>query len=340
MARNDVVLLDSLVAKSRKQLGEKFEQSELFELFSFDQMLKDFDPTYEDLKRGWTDGGNDGGIDGFFVILDDVFAPRDSEAFRSRRQPNIHLRIFSVRTTPKFEQQPLDSLHGSLEELLDLRLDEAGLRYPYNDLVLEQRRLFSELYVSLADRRPQLTVVISYCSRGNADGIAPNLFGRARAIESMLKGFFSNVSISVEFVGAAELLHQARRQKDFTLRLPYIENFISRQGRDYLVLCALPDYFHFVTDEEGKLRRYLFESNVRDYLGSTQINADITKTLALPSSNDSDDFWWLNNGVTILGTGASIAGKELCIENVQIVNGLQTTETIYNHFSHNPTEDD
>ena len=63
------------------------------------------------------------------------------------------------------------------------------------------------------------------------------------------------------------------------------------------------------------------------------INKDIHKTLALYEDPGVTDFWWLNNGVTILGTGASVAGKELCIENVQIVNGLQTTETIYKYFT-------
>ena len=46
----------------------------------------------------------------------------------------------------------------------------------------------------------------------------------------------------------------------------------------------------------------------------------------------------MNNGVTILATNAFIAGKELCIENVQIVNGLQTTETIHRHFSTEGTD--
>lgn len=70
------------------------------------------------------------------------------------------------------------------------------------------------------------------------------------------------------------------------------------------------------------------------------INRDIHSTLARREKPDLADFWWLNNGVTIIGTGASIVGKELCIENVQIVNGLQTTETIHRYFSEAPRADD
>jgi hypothetical protein len=72
---------------------------------------------------------------------------------------------------------------------------------------------------------------------------------------------------------------------------------------------------------------------VRDYLGEVQINQDIRRSLERMLSPETEDFWWLNNGVTILATHATVVGKNLSLENVQIVNGLQTTETVYNYFS-------
>ena len=91
----------------------------------------------------------------------------------------------------------------------------------------------------------------------------------------------------------------------------------------------LKDYKEIVTGPSGTLKRYLFESNVRDYLGENRVNEDIAASLADP---DGPEFWWLNNGVTILATGASSAGKILTLHDVQIVNGLQTTESIFRHF--------
>lgn len=58
MAKNDVVLLDSIVQKSKPQFGAQLDDSELFELFAFDQMLKEYEPSFEELEAGWTDGGN------------------------------------------------------------------------------------------------------------------------------------------------------------------------------------------------------------------------------------------------------------------------------------------
>jgi hypothetical protein len=214
------------------------------------------------------------------------------------------------------------------------------LKYPFNDAVLQQRELFSTIYISLADRQPKLRIQIHYCTRGDTSLVAPNLKSRATTLRNMLNYLFSNSTVDVSFAGATELLESARRQRDFTLRLPYIESYISREGKNYILLCTLSAYYRFVTDEQGKLRRYLFDSNVRDYLGEVMINQDIHKTLSGGESPHITDFWWLNNGITILGTAASIAAKELCIENVQIVNGLQTTETIFRFFSANKDIED
>jgi hypothetical protein len=257
MARNDVVLLDSLVDKSKNQIGKDLKDSEIFELFVFAQILKEFEPSFEELESGWTDGGNDGGIDGFFVFVDGRIATPESYEYASKRCPRVDVRILSVRKSKKFEQKPLDSLISSLGELLDLRINVNNLKYPYNDLVLQQRQLFETVYLSLADRRPELQVRVHYCSRSSTGIVAPNLKSRAATLKSLLDDLFSNAECNVEFFGTSELLALARKQHDFTLHLPYIESPISREGSNYILLCQLSDYFNFITDEEGKLRRYL-----------------------------------------------------------------------------------
>ena len=109
MAPNDVLLLDSLVQKSIAQVGDR-EKSELFELFCFDQILKDAELSFEELESGWTDGGNDGGLDGFFVLVDGKIATEDAAQYARSKRPVIDVHIFTARTTESFQQQPL--VHG------------------------------------------------------------------------------------------------------------------------------------------------------------------------------------------------------------------------------------
>ena len=130
MARNDVVILDSLVEKARSRLGKATDDSELFELFTFDQVMKDYDLSYEELETGWTDGGDDGGLDGFYVLIDGRIATDDVIEYAARRHPKIDVIIFSVRRTDSFQLQPIDAVFSSLSELLDLTKNEQDLMYP------------------------------------------------------------------------------------------------------------------------------------------------------------------------------------------------------------------
>lgn len=68
-------------------------------------------------------------------------------------------------------------------------------------------------------------------------------------------------------------------------------------------------------------------------MGANPVNSDIRNSLR---DANSPEFWWLNNGITILATDASIVGKEISLEQIQIVNGLQTTESIFRHFQNQP----
>ena len=64
------------------------------------------------------------------------------------------------------------------------------------------------------------------------------------------------------------------------------------------------------------------------------VNNDIIKTL---EEESFIEFWALNNGITILADEITpITNNRLRINNLQIVNGLQTSFCIYNYFKNNP----
>jgi hypothetical protein len=85
----------------------------------------------------------------------------------------------------------------------------------------------------------------------------------------------------------------------------------------------------FITDDSHDLLRYLFDDNVLDYLGDVQVNSDTARTLGDPGNVD---FWWLNNGVTILASAATVAGKALSIDNVWGANDRALYRTLAGHL--------
>jgi hypothetical protein len=92
----------------------------------------------------------------------------------------------------------------------------------------------------------------------------------------------------------------------------------------------LKHFAKFIQDNQ----QYIFFSNIRNYLGNTPINKDIQETF----SEKPTDFWYYNNGITIICDDFdekylknSMAG-ELKIKAPQIVNGCQTSNAIYEGF--------
>lgn len=104
------------------------------------------------------------------------------------------------------------------------------------------------------------------------------------------------------------------------------EDYVSK-GDSYSGLVSLADYYTFLTDSHGALQAHLFDWNVRDYQGEVAVNREIRATLEDASAGD---FWWLNNGVTILCSEINIGGnKTFTLAGVQIVNGMQTSYSIH-----------
>src|SRR6266478_1838696 len=78
-----------------------------------------------------------------------------------------------------------------------------------------------------------------------------------------------------------------------------------------------------------KSRRRLFARNIRGFLGrASDVNRSIEETL----KDELQNFWYFNNGVTIICNEAKESGtagrKRLQIKNPQIINGQQTSNML------------
>ena len=157
---------------------------------------------------------------------------------------------------------------------------------------------------------------------------------KAAELESSTRELFSDADVKVEFLGARRLLDLARRRPRTMYEIKVSKSLSAVNG--HIILTTLGDYAHFLIGDEKKIRAELFESNVRDFQGDTEINAEISNTL---NTDKETEFWWMNNGVTILSSRATLNGDTVTIENPQIVNGLQTSTQLARHFLSHPGDD-
>lgn len=327
MAKNDVVLLDGIVEERVAEQHPSAQPDEVFEFLAFEQILKDYDLSKEELEAGWVDGPNDGGIDGFFTFVNGHLLT-DGESFVwPRKNASIDVNVLTCKHHDTFKQAPINSIFATAQELFDFGRDPSAIAGRYSPDLLRARGLLQLAYRRLSSILPTVRLKFSYVSRGDTHDIGENVRTRAEQLTEQVAALFSSCEVTFDFVGAAELLQLYRRMQSFSLELPFVECLCGRTD-GYVLLARLDHYCRFVTDDNGSLRRYLFDSNVRDYLADTRVNEDILDSLKAPGT----EFWWLNNGITILATGATIVGKTIQLQNIQIVNGLQTTESIFNYF--------
>ena len=328
MAKNNSILLDGILDDRVAERVPSDRRDEAFEYFAFQQLLRDADLSHDEIIAGSVDGRDDGGIDGFFILVNGHPLVEVDSFVWPRSGCELDVWIISCKHHDTFRQAPLDNLVASVSELFDLSVDNDDLKGAYSEQLLTKRTHLRLAYRKLSPRLQQFRVTFVYASRGDTASVGDSINSRAEQVIATTNDLFGNCEATFMFSGARELLDAYRRVRTFSIELPFLEALT--RGERYILLCTLCDFYNFVVDETTKLRRYLFDSNVRAFMGLNRVNEDIRDTLSTPNS---PDFWWLNNGVTILANTASVIGKSIQLEGVQIVNGLQTTESIYRHFN-------
>jgi len=95
--------------------------------------------------------------------------------------------------------------------------------------------------------------------------------------------------------------------------LPYKDSIIG--------VVSLAELRKFIENSQS----YIYESNIRKYLQRTKINKALEKTL----EDRASSVFYFNNGITIVVKNMETNGKEVKLVEPQIVNGAQTSKTIF-----------
>lgn len=331
MAYNDIILVDGIIDEILSSKAMKKNTNtigEAFELFSISELLKSYDLTEEQIKDGIVDGGDDGGIDGVYIFVNGNYLSTVSNYNWPKQNGILEIYIITCKHHSTYEIKPLESIDSSLSELLNFSIAEDALNRKYNTKIISKRRLIIAAYRKLASQNIEPIINLCYISRGDSETIPDNIKRTGDKLVSTCSSLFQHAKVIMTFWGSKEIISQFRIKRNSPIEIKF-QRYL-QYGSNFVVLVDLKDYYNSIVDNGGRLKRYLFDANVRDYLGENRTNADITKTL---ESNTAPDFWLLNNGITVLTSNATPFDNVLTIEDMQIVNGLQTTVTIYNYFA-------
>lgn len=310
----------------------------------FDHMLFDnyFEEiiSLEDLSRIKTDKYGDAGNDYIFFTFNRnlVLDINDIEEFDTAEGGDrIDLYFIQVKNTTKLDSNVPNRFIEFSSNLINGKTTEH-----YNEEVNDNIILFSNLVKKYA-LKAKFYINFYYFSRFSKEQLksATDLNGRFDTLRSTFDelDFVDNVKISIESVNS--IVKKLKEDKQFEYTFNEVGKFEAEvnkeEGRTNSIIALIPitQFYNFVTyGGDGQINDRLFESNIRDYKGRSNVNKNIIETLKKPTGID---FWWLNNGITITveDVEESKSANKIKLINPQIVNGLQTSYSIYNFFSEN-----
>lgn len=330
---NSQILIKECVAQSFRDSDEYDDEASFFEYFSSSQILKDYDLSDDEIENGIVGSSGDGGCDSIYIFLNkNLVLPDQIDSIIPSKESKVEMVIIQSKRETSFKESAIQKWKDVSNNLLSLSNSLSDFTTRYNDDVRESFGFFRDLYTKLLRSRVKLEFKYNYVSY--AEELHPNVKQQAEELKGLVCKLFPNAKVNIEFVGAAELYDKYNTPAETIVNLPLAEVPIALgKNKNYVGLVSLKDYYRFIVSEDNILRRKFFEANVRDYQGRNNVNSSIRETL---ETGQSEDFWWLNNGITILTSEAMLVNnRELQLTNPEIVNGLQTSNEIYLYFKNN-----
>lgn len=281
-----------------------------------------------------TGGGDDSKLDGVGIKINGqlIGSIEDiDEIVASNRKIDVEFFVIQAKERTKFESEAVDSFSSGVRNFFSKPV------LPENDKVKELRKLkdyiLSEVKViRKLNTNPSLHIYYVFC------GTTPDNENTEATKKLFISGMNSSQEyfseITFDIIDEKQLVKRCKDlENDFTVELnirdiiPLTVNENTLIKKAYTFTCEATELLKLLSKEDDSLRRSLFNSNVRDYLGNRgSVNSEIEGTI----KQDPEMFLMCNNGITIVCSDfLQIKDKLVSIDNPQIVNGCQTCTTIY-----------
>lgn len=311
-------LIDSRVGKAQDRHKLK-TKSTSFLFLVFNHM---FPGKIDEFHEGLTDGGNDFGIDYIHIIEKE----NDVEMFiiQSKYRNNFENTNKTINDSEVLKV--INFFYMIFDKNEDL-INSGNIKLSEN-----VKRIWSMHEAGLICRYS-----VVFCS--NDSGLSESSKKIADAFSR------ENTSVSFEHFGPIDLVNafhaEGRVQNTGNLQV-IAKQILERSDGDIRGAVATVDAISFInlvtTENNSKIKRSIFDDNLRVFLGEKGgYNANIIETA---TSESSYIFWYLNNGVTItcknFSYNKSHVNPVLNFEDFQIVNGAQTSHSLYAAFRENP----
>lgn len=277
--------------------------------------------------------GDDPGIDGVMVFLDDVFVSSSEEVddFFSGRKRDVEATIIftQAKTGESWVKSEINNFHSAIVDFLS---DDH--HYPHSEYITIARDVFDAVLKNVGKLRggkPQARCYFANTARTAEDR---EILAARDALERAVRdtGYFSSVEVALLDRDATIVMWAAAEgQVEATLKVIGLAAFpkAPQIEEGYVITVKAKDFIEqILSDSNGRLRQRIFEENVRDFIGlDGEINSEMSETLR--DIDKQKRFGVLNNGVTIISPDVRVSSLEIYMRDFQIVNGCQTSNVLF-----------
>ena len=288
-----------------------------FEIFTMGIIL---DKPFDEIKRNiWVEGNEDGGIDGVYIDIE-----------------QRELIVFQCKNTAKLKANDIEKFRDNYRQIFQ----EGKVKAHAKDLLTKLNSLEYKAFLGSSFYTPKLYFVFNGDAQNNDN---QNVI---QQINDNTIAYFDNIKLNDSI--ADMMITERRRVTKFVFKPEnsnvsrgdaqglisfVINNIKSTNFRiSALHLCELLEEEQRTNGSTGTL----FSDNIRGYLGRNNFtNKKIIETL---ESNQRYYFPFLNNGITMicsrlrLPENKQIGQYIIESENPVIINGLQTTNILYEQY--------
>lgn len=285
------------------------------------RMLDHLDLSDDEIIEAVIDQGGDCAIDAFYI---------DEES--SENRPVVHLFNFKHKRSEKDKNEafPTGEIQKMFKHVSDLFVETYDPLSPptyVNKLLNEKMKHYIAL-TETGEKIPKFKLI--FCSNAGL----PNRHG-LEAIDEFLKQHKKpGENFSIEALGVSEVARLIQEEKpsvsaSIKLDGPYMITD-EQESSARVLIGRLPSVD--LAELRETCGKELFDKNIREFIGITtkNVNRDIADSA---KGSNAPNFYLLNNGITIVCKKfAASPGRyspTVKLEEMQIVNGGQTTNTIW-----------
>lgn len=341
MSDNDILTLNTILEETKAERASGMADDAYFEFFAAEQALVNYQLSPGDIEDGIVGDSSkqqkdhsDGGFDGAYLFVGGhpIKTEAEAQALKSKYRQSVDIDIIIIQATveQQFVLPRLLRFENTAKCIFNKEIPTNSFAEQYNSALMNFAKCFRAAYLALLTRAPKISLKYYYISKGDDTKVSLLVGNKGKEIEGFITGLIPGSACKVEFVGTKSLIGWHHRPRKTNHELQCLVAMTDEKG-GYVGLARATEFYKMISNEKGELLDYLFDSNVRDFQGGVTVNKQIRETLAAGSGDG--EFWWLNNGITMIASKVTLDSRKLYVDEARIVNGLQTSQVIFDHFN-------